>query len=63
MEKKQHMCEMAGNKEFFTELKEAAMNAKYVCPGCGRAAADKERLCCPGVELYGDGGKKDDCCH
>lgn len=58
--KKAHMCEMAGKKEMFEEMKEAARNAKYICPGCGRAAADKERLCCPGEELYGK--RERNCC-
>lgn len=60
-EKKAHMCEMAGKKEMFAEMKAAARNAKYICPGCGRTAADKERLCCPGEELYGD-GPEGGCC-
>ncbi len=64
MEKKLHMCEMAGKKELFAEMKEAARNAKYICPGCGRAAADKERLCCPGEDLYSDAKeRKGNCCH
>lgn len=60
MEKKATMCEMAGKKEMFAEMKEAARDAKYICPGCGRVASDKERLCCPGEELYGK-MEKDGC--
>lgn len=62
MEKKPHMCEMAGKKEFFSELKAAARNAKYICPGCGRTAADKERLCCPGEDLYDGKAAGKSCC-
>ena len=54
MEKKAHLCEMAEKKEMFEELKEAARNAKYICPGCGRVAADKDRICCQAEELYGN---------
>lgn len=60
--KKAHMCEMAGKKEMFAEMKAAARNAKYICPGCGRAAADKERLCCPGEDLYDDKAPGKPCC-
>lgn len=64
MEKKAHLCEMAGKKELFAELKEAARNAEYICPGCGRVAADKERICCQAEPLYGEkkAGKTGCCC-
>lgn len=62
MEKRPHMCEMAGKKEFMAEIKAAARNAKFICPGCGRTAADKERLCCPGEDLYEDKTEKNGCC-
>lgn len=52
MEKKAHLCELAAKKELFGELKAAARNAKYICPGCGRVAAEKERICCKAEELY-----------
>lgn len=55
MEKKAHLCELAAAKELFGELKEAARNAKYICPGCGRVAADKDRICCRAEELYEEG--------
>jgi len=63
MTKKMTLCEMAGKKELFDELKEAAKNAKYICPGCGRVAADKERICCQAEDLYGSGKTKDCCGH
>lgn len=60
---KKHMCELAGKPELFEELKAAARNARYICTGCGRVAADKARLCCPAKDLN-DGQKpsKKDCC-
>lgn len=61
MEKKAHLCELAADKGKFKELKEAARNAKYICPGCGRVAADKERICCRAEELYGEGKTAKDC--
>jgi len=64
MENKEHLCELAAKKESFEKLKAAARNAKYICPGCGRVAADKERICCRAEELYGEGKapKDRDCC-
>lgn len=53
--KKAHLCEMAADKGMFGELKEAARNARYICPGCHRVAADKERICCRAEEIYGQG--------
>lgn len=61
-EKKPHMCEMAGKKEMLEEMKRAARNANYICPCCGRVAADKERLCCPGEDIYEAKGDAGNCC-
>ncbi|MDA8244210.1 MAG: hypothetical protein M0025_08845 [Elusimicrobia bacterium] len=41
-----HMCDMAGKKENWEELKSAA-GARWICSACGRAAAEPERLCAP----------------
>ncbi|MDA8132856.1 MAG: hypothetical protein M0011_15240 [Elusimicrobia bacterium] len=67
MQKKEqlpHMCDMAGKKDKWKELKEAAAGARWICSACGRAAAEKERLCVPvsfGKEAA-DGRAAPDCC-
>ncbi len=42
-----HMCDLAGKKESWEELKNAAAGARWICSACGRSAAEPERLCAP----------------
>ena len=42
-----HMCELAGKKERWEELKKSAAGARWICSACGRSAAEKDRLCVP----------------
>lgn len=56
-----HMCDMAGKKEMFEEMRSATRDAKYICSACGRSAAEKERLCRP-EELGGGKECGGDCC-
>ena len=47
----QHLCHLHNICRLLTEnpseYKRLVQNAKYICIGCGRVAADKENLCAP----------------
>ena len=42
-----HLCKMVEAKTPTEKLKPLVKNAKYICKGCGRAAAKAENLCSP----------------
>ena len=42
-----HICELMKNKVPLNEIKPLVTDAKYICKGCGRAAAKAENLCAP----------------
>jgi hypothetical protein len=42
-----HLCYLAEQNAAAEQLKPLVKNAKYICRGCGRAAAKAENLCSP----------------
>jgi hypothetical protein len=42
-----HLCYLAEQNTATEKLKPLVKNAKYICKGCGRAAAKAENLCSP----------------
>jgi hypothetical protein len=42
-----HLCTLVEDKTPIEKLKPLVKNAKYICKGCGRAAAKAENLCAP----------------
>jgi hypothetical protein len=42
-----HICEMMKNKAKYEEVKALIKPAKFICKGCGRAAAKAINLCDP----------------
>jgi hypothetical protein len=43
----QHMCQLVGKKTLVEDLKALVKDAKFICKGCGRVAADEKNLCAP----------------
>jgi hypothetical protein len=50
-EHEQHLCHLHNISRLLTEhpeeYKKLVRNARYICIGCGRAAASGENLCAP----------------
>ena len=50
-EHEKHLCHLHNIERLLTErpevYKELVRNPKYICLGCGRAAADRANLCAP----------------
>jgi hypothetical protein len=42
-----HLCYLAEQNAATEQLKPLVKNPKYICKGCGRAAAKAENLCSP----------------
>jgi hypothetical protein len=43
----QHLCQLVSKKVPTADLKGLVKDAKFICKGCGRVAANESNLCAP----------------